>query len=282
MADSLHVQNVIQGLRALREEPLSIIGLSEPISAAPTSHRTSDVSEAAFENPSPASLEADLSHYKELFSKLRFSYLEQVTKEKFLRAIVGDPSLIVEHTENLELESQLAEIKAVLKAQKEYVGEMVKELDVRGRDLSRRYETITLQTTLLSSLPPQIEELDHTLVELRKQNQSAGNDTNETNLEMALPLPATLQLVEERKARLEEVNRQLKSLQQAVPRQTRVLESEERELRKLEGERGRAVQAAREAVERKSEGGGADELEMRGRWLRGVEGAVRGMLEVEG
>ena len=170
----------------------------------------------------------------------------------------------------------------MLKAQKEYVGEMVRELDARGRDLSRRYETITLQNTLLSSLPPQIEELDHTLVELRKQNQLAGNDTNETNPEMALPLPATLQLVEEKKARLEEVNRQLKSLQQAVPRQTRALEIEERELRKLEGERGRAVQAASEAVERKREGGGADELEMRGRWLRGVEGAVRGMLEVEG
>lgn len=219
---------------------------------------------------------------QELFSKLRFSYLEQVTKEKFLRAIVGDPPLIVEHTENLELESQLAEIKAVLKAQKEYVREMVKELDVRGRDLSRRYETITLQITLLSSLPPQIEDLDHTLMELRKQNQSAGNDTNETNPEMALPLPATLHLVEERQARLEEVSRELKSLQQAVPRQTRALESEERDLRKLEGERGRAMQAAREAVERKREGGGADELEMRGRWLRGVEGAIRGISEVEG
>jgi chromosome segregation ATPase len=170
----------------------------------------------------------------------------------------------------------------VLKAQKEYVGEMVKELDARGRDLSRRYETITLQTTLLSSLPPQIDELDRTLGELRKQNRSAGNDTSETNPEMALPLPATLQLVEERKARLEEVNRQLKSLQQAVPRQTRALEGEERELRKLEGERERAVLAAKEAVERKREGGGADELEMRGRWLRGVDGVIRGMLEVEG
>lgn len=64
MADSQHVQNVIQGLRALQTEPLSIIKLSEPISATATSHRTSDVSTSAFDNPSPASLEADLSHYK--------------------------------------------------------------------------------------------------------------------------------------------------------------------------------------------------------------------------
>lgn len=64
MADLQHVQNALQGLRALQGEPLSIIKLSEPISASTTSHRTSDVSTSALENPSPASLEADLSHYK--------------------------------------------------------------------------------------------------------------------------------------------------------------------------------------------------------------------------
>ncbi len=128
----------LTNLTDLQSQPLSIIRLSEPISASQTSTRTSDVSNSSFENPSPASLEADLSHYKELFSKLRFSYLEQVTKEKFLRAIVGDPPLVVEHTENIELEAQLADVKTVLKAQKENVAEMVRELESRGRDLARR------------------------------------------------------------------------------------------------------------------------------------------------
>ena len=201
-----------------------------------------------------------------------------MTKEKFLRAIVGDPPLIVEHTENLELESQLAEIKAVLKAQKEHVGDMVKELDARGRDLSRRYETISLQTTLLSSLPPQIEDLNQTLVRLRKQNQST--DTSETNPALALPLPATLELLEEKQASLDELNAQVKALQQKLPRQTRALESEDRELQKLELEREKVVGLAREAVERKQEGGGADELERKGRWLRGVESGLREMLEI--
>ena len=201
-----------------------------------------------------------------------------MTKEKFLRAIVGDPPLIVEHAENIELENQLAEIKAVLKAQKEHVGELVKELDARARDLSRRYETISLQTTLLSSLPPQIDDLNQTLARLRKQNQSA--DTNETNPALVLPLPATLELLDERQASLDEVNAQLKALQQALPRQTRTLENEERELAKLELERERAVGLARDAVERRQEGGGADELERKGRWLRGVESGLREMLEV--
>ena len=64
MADRQRVENVIQCLRALQEPSLSIIRLSEPISVAPNSHRTSDASSSAFDNPSPASLEADLNHYK--------------------------------------------------------------------------------------------------------------------------------------------------------------------------------------------------------------------------
>ena len=199
-----------------------------------------------------------------------------MTKEKFLRAIVGDPPLIVEHAENFELENQLTEIKAVLKAQKGHVGDMVQELNARGRDLSRRYETISLQTTLLSSLPPQIRELDETLARLKKQNRSA--DMNETS--PALALPATLELLEEKQARLDEVNTQLKALQQALPRQMRTLDNEERELQKLEAERERAVGLAKEAVDRRQEGGSADELERKARWLRGVETGLRGMLDI--
>ena len=184
----------------------------------------------------------------------------------------------MEHTENIELESQLAEIKAVLKARKVHVGAMIKELDARGRDLSRRYETISLQTTLLSSLPPQIEDLNQTLARLRKQSQST--DMTETNPALAMPLPATLDLLEERQASLDEVNAQLKALQQALPRQTRALENEERQLQKLEQERERVVGLAREAVERKQKGSGGDELERKGRWLRGVESGLREMLEI--
>ncbi|KAL8662478.1 MAG: hypothetical protein Q9168_008253, partial [Polycauliona sp. 1 TL-2023] len=141
----------IAALSDLQAQPLSIIRLSESISSNPPNptitpnnnpHRTSDISTSAlsnsetpFDQPTPSSLAADLSHYRDLFSKLRFSYLEQVTKEKFLRAIVGDPPLIVESSENVELEKQLAEIKAVLKMQKEDVGRLVEELENRGREL---------------------------------------------------------------------------------------------------------------------------------------------------
>ncbi|KAG7008772.1 hypothetical protein G7Y79_00004g013560 [Physcia stellaris] len=260
----------LASLAALQEQPLSIIRLSEPISAPQSSARTSDASSSALDNPTSASLEADLNHYKvysfffraclrqrlrmqELFSKLRFSYLEQVTKEKFLRAIVGEPPLIVDHQENIELEAELAEVKAILKAQKEDVANMVKELDERGRELSRRYETVQLQTTHLSSLPPQIASLNSTLASLQRE------------------------------AELADLDQQLKSLQQALPSKQRELEKAENELRAVEAQKEIAVQGAREAMGRRGDGAGGegvDELELRGRWLRGVETSLRAMLEV--
>ncbi|KAK1761679.1 hypothetical protein QBC33DRAFT_605009 [Phialemonium atrogriseum] len=65
--------------------------------------------------PTPVSLEADLAHYRELFAKLRFSYVEQMTKEKFIRAVVGDPPMIVAPHENAALEAS----DAVLELQRE-------------------------------------------------------------------------------------------------------------------------------------------------------------------
>jgi len=59
---------VLQKIKAIQDaHELSIIKLSEPISAIPIKsgeERQSDISADAVDNPSPASLEADLSHYK--------------------------------------------------------------------------------------------------------------------------------------------------------------------------------------------------------------------------
>ncbi|MCJ1285406.1 hypothetical protein MMC26_004746 [Xylographa opegraphella] len=274
-------EDILYTLSELQSRELSIIRLSEPISAAyapGAPKRTSDVSSDAFENPSPASLAADLGHYKELFSKLRFSYLEQVTKEKFLRAIVGDPPQIIEQKENVELEAQLVAVKADLKVQKADVASMVEELEARGRDLSRRYENISLQTAQLSALPAQISSLQDILVDLRARQTKPSN-----NPSLSLPLPATLELVTTRQAELDELNKQLRSLQQFLPRKTRELELLEKELKPLEVQKAATVAAAQEAMRRKDEAerGFGDELELKGRWYRSVETGLTEMLGVE-
>ncbi|EAQ89955.1 hypothetical protein CHGG_06574 [Chaetomium globosum CBS 148.51] len=167
----------------------TIIKLSEPIfssssnnnpnsnpttttAAAPTTlARTSDVSTASLDAPTPTSLEADLAHYRELFSKLRFSYVEQVTKEKFIRAIVGDPPQIVSPQENADLEAANADAKAALKALKTEVAAMVADLEARGRALTARYEAVQEELGVLRALPAEIDGLEERVRDLRAQHQ---------------------------------------------------------------------------------------------------------------
>ncbi|CDM31876.1 hypothetical protein DTO013E5_1886 [Penicillium roqueforti] len=263
------------------KDRLAIIRISEPISTEvggsypSPSKRTSDVSVSNFDDPTPASLEADLAHYKELFSKLRFSYLEQVTKEKFLRAIVGDPPMVVGHNENMELETQLADVKAQLKAQKEDARIMIEEMELMGRDLASRYKNVELQTTQLSTLPASIENLESTIAELRAK-QIATMDPSDTNTSSSqnLPLPATLALLAEREAELAALNRQLAAVHNTLPRKTREAEAVERECSVLERRKSDAIAQAREA-QRKKQQGESDGLEEMGRWYRGAEETLK-------
>jgi hypothetical protein len=45
---------------------------------------------------------------------------------------------VVGHNENIELEAQLAEVKAELRARKEEVRVMTEEMEKKGRDLAAR------------------------------------------------------------------------------------------------------------------------------------------------
>ncbi|PSS03251.1 hypothetical protein BD289DRAFT_421627 [Coniella lustricola] len=262
---------------------ISIVKLSEPISSAlpqpgqgANAVRTSDVSNASVDT-TPASLAADLDHYKELFAKLRFSYVEQVTKEKFIRAIVGEPPLIVTPQENLELEKQNAKAKAQLKTLKIEVSDMVEELQSKGIELSRKYEHVKTETVTLRELPEKIDSLETRIAELKEELQPGENPLS------SLPLTKTMELVAEKKRQSQELERQLAQLRAQVPRKRKEVERLQTELQPLEQKKQHSIAAAKEAQRRREEalGGVQDELEERGRWWRASEMALKQMLELE-
>ncbi|OIW30602.1 hypothetical protein CONLIGDRAFT_679381 [Coniochaeta ligniaria NRRL 30616] len=276
---------VLATLDSLQSRAISILKLSEPITSAlhldPASTataRTSDVSNSSLEAPTPASLEADLAHYRELFSKLRFSYVEQVTKEKFIRAIVGDPPQIVTPAQNLALEQSNATAKAQLKALKSDVAATVEELEELGRNLARRWEAVSTETAQLRELPERIEGLEESIDALR----AAGHGDAAAGREMNLPLERTLELVEQKKRKVAELDRQIESLGATVPRKRKEVERLGAELATLEARRANSMAAAREARKRKEArlGGAEDDLEQRGRWWRAEEAVLTKMLEI--
>ncbi|KAK4168574.1 kinetochore protein Sos7 [Cladorrhinum sp. PSN259] len=279
-------QRAAKVLRAIKDlqsaagdDELNIIKISEPISSAasnPVVARTSDVSTSSLDSPTPSSLEADLLHYKELFAKLRFSYVEQVTKEKFIRAIVGDPPLIVTPQENADLELSNAEAKAALKQLKTEVADIVAALETRSRNLVQRYERIQADIARLQpdQLPASISRLEKEIEGLReKQKDSEGK----------LPLGETLRLVSERRREVAELDRQFAHLGSVAPRKRKEAERLQQEVAGLEARRANSTAAAREAKRRKEnsvEGSGEDELEAQGRWFRGADAVLRSVLEV--
>jgi chromosome segregation ATPase len=177
----------------------------------------------------------------------------------------------------VELEESLAVSKAALRAQKLEVAELVAELEKRGRELARKYEAVQLQTTQLQELPDKIEGLQASIDKLKASQEPGSHPT------LNLPLEKTWALVEERGRERAELDRQLEQLKSMVPRKTKELERLNAELQNVEAKRLASAAAAREAKRRKEEalGGAGDDLEDRGRWWRGVESGLKGMLGVE-
>ncbi|KAL1887888.1 hypothetical protein Cpir12675_006375 [Ceratocystis pirilliformis] len=279
------VSEILHELEQLQNQSLSILKLSEPITASAltsSSNRRSDASSTSFDAPTPSSLEADLAHYRELFSKLRFSYVEQVTKEKFIRAIVGDPPLIVTPLENVELEKENLAAKAALKALKLEVAALVADLEKRARDLSRRTAQIRIDTAKLKDLPQEIALVEESLKNLRHKREEMDKQAN-GNLELALPLGRTLELAEERKTHMGALDRELEQLRARVPRKKKELERLKAEIAPLDAKKTTSTAAAREARRRKEAalGGVEDDLEERGRWYRASEAILARVLEGE-
>ncbi|KAJ9160869.1 Kinetochore protein Sos7 [Coniochaeta hoffmannii] len=276
---------ILAGLEALQGREITILKLSEDVASAlpdttSTTTRTSDVSNSALEtssNNTPAALEADLAHYRELFSKLRFSYVEQVTKEKFIRAIIADPPEIVTPAENLALERDNAVAKARLKALKTDVAATVERLEEQGRELARRWEGVSVRTARLRDLPERIEGLEESIAALRE----AGHGDAAAGREMNLPLERTLELVVEKRRRAAGLDKMIESLGAAVPRKRKEAERLGAELTALEAKRTNSTTAAREARKRKEArlGGAEDDLEQRGRWWRAEEAVLKRMLQ---
>ncbi|CCE31298.1 hypothetical protein E4U22_002122 [Claviceps purpurea] len=273
----------LEMLRRLQsKQEISIIKLRDtfidPEEQGGARQRASDASNSLLDGPTPSSLEADLAHYTELFAKLRFSYVEQVTKEKFIRAIVGEPPLIVNSQDNLDLERENAQTKAQLKSLKQEMALMVAELEKRGRQLSQRYESIQLDTIKLQEIPARSEELRGRIDGLRALQENADADPS-----LNLPLAKTLRLVDRRKAEQQELERELEALQAKVPRKRKEAERLQAELGPLEAKLHTSSVAAREARRRKEAalGGVADDLEQRARWWRASEDVLRQVLELK-
>ena len=310
------VQSTLSALDDLQtQSELSLLKLSEPLISAQApnqshdSSRASDASNAssnadrlssnfnqsaADAQPTPSSLSADLSHYKSLFTKLRLSYTEQVTKEKFLRALVSSDSPV--NALPAPNQEEVAALKKQLQDRKAEISRILEELEWKARELSRRYIVVREQREELREMPGRISKLREDMGTLRRERGSLLGPGDEEQQDPAgsgeqlddLGLEAAVNLVETREEQVSHLNAKSDSLAEALARKEKELRRVKEELSASERSKDVAVQNAREARETREgrargEGKGdmVDEIEEQGRWLRGVETTMKGLLQVE-
>lgn len=140
------------------------------------------------------------------------------------------------------------------------------------------YEQLDLRQTLLESLPQQITELEST-IEMLKAQESGRRNPRSDEPDCNLPLQPSKSLLQQREQELTSMDLEIRRLEAALPAKRAEVQRLRDELAPVQLRKIKATEEAEEVQRRRGLGGG-DELEERGRWLRGVESTLKAALEV--
>lgn len=140
----------------------------------------------------------------------------------------------------------------------------------------RRWQALNEQREILSEMPGALDALRSEIDELRGLYPSPRKNED---AQLNLPLAETLSLLSQKQKELAEIDAEIASLSEELPATTRELERLDDESIGLAQQKKMKVGRAREARERKEQGG-MDEVERRGRWLRTSDLLLREVFDV--
>ena len=148
-------------------------------------HRLSNTNEVLV-NPNPVLFfKDDVERHREVFENLKVAYMEQETKEKFLRSILLEPAMLVEQEDVMAIEEENKQKKAELKEEKRKVGDIQKEMEKLSRQLCEDYEDLTHRVQETTRLYNEMQEMQRELEELEAQNRQLAiqgySDQSETS-----------------------------------------------------------------------------------------------------
>ncbi|KAF3912729.1 hypothetical protein ABW21_db0209440 [Orbilia brochopaga] len=264
-ADAKSPEDLIKLLAKSQKEPLSILRIL----------KESQQRDGADSTQSSAILEAELTSYKEYFSKLRFQYLEQVTKERFLNAITADVPELVEAEEIEALEVRVAAQKSELRKCKDEVNAINAEISRLGRKVCDEYAALKTTIPTITSLPATIASLESDVAALLHFSPNQAVDAD-ADADLNLPLRDTLHRLQATDSEIIQLQRQIDAANRTIASRTRRIEVLDRELKPLEANAEAVSATAEESRLRREEERqrGLANRENVGRWYRTVEGVL--------
>ncbi|KAK9356135.1 hypothetical protein V1523DRAFT_403230 [Lipomyces doorenjongii] len=227
---------------------------------SPTRSPTRKIQSMSVDCSNPAAIEVELKDFKELFSKLKVTYLEQETKETFLRAILDDDDekATVEASERkglrvwrvgqLDLDDATQRnvgLKQVLVDKKKALQNASNEIAALVGRVCDKYEVLKTDVSEAEEMLQEIETMQAEVRELEK-DEEGDKDVHQT-----LSLKETLSLYGNFKAQESELDDDIHELTEVIIRKKKQeLEKLSTELinlseisRKLEEEAKIAIEA---------------------------------------
>ncbi|KAJ1660553.1 hypothetical protein IWQ61_000554 [Dispira simplex] len=188
---------------------------------------------------SVAAIEQDIGYYKERFTKLKFNYLEQATKERFIHDLMREPPVVVQQEDNHELEAHNAQHKQQLKKRKHEAGVRREQIEYLVETVANDYERLRQELGQASELIQTVATLEQELQEL--ENQGEDHEQKLTIQESQTKLQDQLQKLAVTNANIERTSADL-------AQQDKEMAALEEEIRRLEKTRKTQDTLAAEAV----------------------------------
>ncbi|KAK9333164.1 hypothetical protein V1520DRAFT_181847 [Lipomyces starkeyi] len=208
----------------------------------------------------PAAIEVELKDFKELFSKLKVTYLEQETKETFLRAILDDDEekasdeaserkdLGVWRVGQLDLDEATQRnlgLKQLLVDKKKALQNASNEIAALVEEVCDKYEILKTDVTEAEEMLHEIESMQAELRELEKNEEDGDKGVHQT-----LSLKETLSLYGNFKAQESELDDDIHELTEVIiPEKKQELEKLSAELINLSELSKRLEEEAKIAIE---------------------------------
>lgn len=115
----------------------------------------------------PLLFEPELLQSVDYFGKLKFKYVEQQTKENFLKNILSNQPPLITPEDNLKLEDSNKKDKELLKQAKERANNKTKELEQLVELVASQYDHHTQELSTTTALLDDIQQMQLELAKLR-------------------------------------------------------------------------------------------------------------------
>ncbi|KAI8135769.1 hypothetical protein DUD61_000564 [Geotrichum candidum] len=229
---------------------------NNPEENALTGDDNTELDPAAIAGTDPTQIDRAITHQHEQFKNLKLAYLEQETKEKFVRAVVGDPPLVVEASDIAEVETSNAAKKQQLRALKTACAEMEEETVVRARDVVVDHARMQSEAAEVMELIKELRAMEREAADLeakhqQKQRELKGDaeDDTPTDPELTLPYEDMQRLVETYTQQTRDLEAATRApLAAKAEEKERELQAVTRGVVDLRQQRARAESAARESA----------------------------------